>query len=175
MRASDFVDKKTIRVRRVKLNNAVFHFNFVTTFIDGEASVWLQNKIRAVGDIFVLDRIVNFVSHTQSLLALLISVGRFLTNDAADMPNLDETLRLVQINRISVVDFNKRCAIHDPQIAKPWIQIDVAVLITDTLMLVTFCHDYTSNAQTSHWSATQAFHFVAHIREAVAQEILDVA
>ena len=45
------------------------------------------------------------------------------------MSNFNEAFRLVQVNRISVIDFNERCAIHNPQVTEAWIQIDVTILV----------------------------------------------
>lgn len=45
------------------------------------------------------------------------------------MPNFNEAFRLIQVNRISVIDFNERCTIHNPQVAKAWIQINITILV----------------------------------------------
>ena len=61
------------------------------------------------------------------------------------MSNFNEAFRLVQVNRISVIDFNERCAIHNPQVTEAWIQIDVTILVFFVLVLVALSHSHTYN------------------------------
>ena len=61
------------------------------------------------------------------------------------MSNFNEAFRLIQVNCISVIDFNERCAIHNPQVAEAWIQIDVAILVSRALVFIVLSHNRTSN------------------------------